>query len=46
MKKLTKEQQKELAEILAELAKELGLSRRELFSQINEAAEGLHPENN
>jgi hypothetical protein len=49
VKKLTKAQQKELAEIMAELAKELRISRSELFSRINEKAVQageLHPERN
>jgi hypothetical protein len=33
-KTMTKEQQKELAEVFAEVAKELGMSRRELFGKI------------
>ena len=46
MNDLTKEEQKELAEIFAALAKELGMTRRELFSKIHEKAEGLRHENN
>jgi hypothetical protein len=46
--RLTTAQQKELSEIFAELAKELGMSRRELFGEITKAgqSEGLRPENN